>query len=612
MSAKRLMYYENELNSIKKNYEEYLANPNLSKIEDVVKKCNIFEDYNVKYLEEIQKQKDEALFQKILEKYQDSISSEIMQKKFSFSKLNGKDNIKAIINRLIIIGQKVYHRKFESLQEEIATFVEELEKVYFSRFKINFQLLPSDNLELYLNTINRIFCGKILAKLIAFEEHKNFEQKDIDYIKEKEKELQIKEKPKVKKEMEKETKKIEKPASKDEIMLKAFKIMKNQKFIRYFEYLGYFLEKVNNNYSKRFDNIQFEKEEDLKLIRMFILFLSNYDFRDLDQYFIDVWNESFNNDEITDEYIKNKLQSLNIENEKKEKISRFVFENDTIKVTIMNNQLIIPNIKIYSFKALFNYLEELNISSDINDFNLMHFVKIQHFNDFLKEKIINQKWKQFYYDIFNSKVIKNLLELLFTYNFKDCEFKQIIDSIEFFNFDCEEAGETTDIGIFISGIMDLKINNQIKNSWKIKYYIKIFMAILHEILDHKLIHIQNHLINKNNLSSVIKGEKSDEFALVKLFGDKFKVLKMGQICFIFDKKNYENENLNDFIEKFKQSGKIIDPKVPEIIEDIIGDEVQKIIFISIDSYKSKPNDFVVCLHEEEPKICYSAFLNDTL
>ena len=95
----------------------------------------------------------------------------------------------------------------------------------------------------------------------------------------------------------------------------------------------------------------------------------------------------------------------------------------------MNNQFIIPNIKIYSFKALFNYLEELNISSDINDFNLMHFIKIQHFSDFLKEKIINQKWKQFYYDIFNSKVIKNLLELLFTYNFKDCEFKQIIDSI---------------------------------------------------------------------------------------------------------------------------------------------------------------------------------------
>ena len=138
------------------------------------------------------------------------------------------------------------------------------------------------------------------------------------------------------------------------------------------------------------------------------------------------------------------------------------------------------------------------------------------------------------------------------------------------------------------------------------------MAILHEILDHKLIHIQNHLINKNSLSSELKIEKSEEFSLVKLFGDKFKVLKMGQICFIFDKKNYENENLNDFIEKFKQSGEIIDPKVPEIIEYIIGYEVQKIIFISIDSYKSKPNDFVVCLHEEEPKICYSAFLNDTL
>ncbi len=606
MFTERLSYYELKLEEIKKEFEEYQKQPNFEKIKHIVEKCNIFENYNIKYLEELQKKEggDEEEFRKSLEKFKDSIRPEILQSKFSIEKLCGKENIRASINRLISVSQMICKDEKTLLLEEIITFIEEMEKVTKSNFTTNFQLLPSDNLELYLNIINNIFCTKINKTLLVFSNKENINQNELDDIKE-------------------QYKKNEKSLQKDdEIIVKALKIMKNKHCFKYFNSLNDFLEGVNNNFSKRFKNKSFEDLNDLELLYKYIQFLSGYDFRNLDDYFIDLWNESLNEEQITEKYIKDNLEILNKDNVRLNIKVTFTLENNNIKVTTKQNTFVISDINIYSFKALYKYLRQIKRNFYVNYFDLLYFVKIQYFNEYIRSKIITENWRDFYYQIFESNVIKSLLVELFGLNIENYEFKKIFDSIQFYNFDgIDFMGETTDLGIFVSGTMGLKENKMLNNFYKIKFYTKIFETILHEILGHEMIKIQQDLVNKQIQSPETKGEKysrlanargkeSGEFVLIKLFGEKFKILMLGEICFIFDLSNYAIENLNTFTEKFSKSSKEVDVNIPEIIKDIVKDNGKELVIINIVDQNSKRYGFSINLYDEEEKLCSSAYLKD--
>jgi len=606
MFTERLSYYELKLEEIKKEFEEYQKQPNFEKIKHIVEKCNIFENYNIKYLEELQKKEggDEEEFRKSLEKFKDSIRPEILQSKFSIEKLCGKENIRASINRLISVSQMICKDEKTLLLEEIITFIEEMEKVTKSNFTTNFQLLPSDNLELYLNIINNIFCTKINKTLLVFSNKENINKNELDDIKE-------------------QYKKNEKSLQKDdEIIVKALKIMKNKHCFKYFNSLNDFLEGVNNNFSKRFKNKSFEDLNDLELLYKYIQFLSGYDFRNLDDYFIDLWNESLNEEQITEKYIKDNLEILNKDNVRLNIKVTFTLENNNIKVTTKQNTFVISDINIYSFKALYKYLRQIKRNFYVNYFDLLYFVKIQYFNEYIRSKIITENWRDFYYQIFESNVIKSLLVELFGLNIENYEFKKIFDSIQFYNFDgIDFMGETTDLGIFVSGTMGLKENKMLNNFYKIKFYTKIFETILHEILGHEMIKIQQDLVNKQIQSPETKGEKysrlanargkeSGEFVLIKLFGGKFKILMLGEICFIFDLSNYAIKNLNTFTEKFSKSSKEVDVNIPEIIKDIVKDNGKELVIINIVDQNSKRYGFSINLYDEEEKLCSSAYLKD--
>jgi hypothetical protein len=199
-----------------------------------------------------------------------------------------------------------------------------------------------------------------------------------------------------------------------------------------------------------FNNKSFENYDDLELLYKYILFLSSFDFRHLDDYFIDLWNESLNDEQLTEENIKDELEILNKENERLKKKIKFTLENNNIKVTIVQNTFVISDIKKYSFEALYKYLREIKRNSDINYFDLLYYIKIQYFNEYIKSNIITEKWRGFYYKIFESNVIKSLLGELFGLNVEKYDFKKIFDSIQYFNFDgFDFFGETSDLGIFI-------------------------------------------------------------------------------------------------------------------------------------------------------------------
>ena len=195
-------------------------------------------------------------------------------------------------------------------------------------------------------------------------------------------------------------------------------------------------------------------------------------------------------------------------------------------------------------------------------------------------------------------------------------FFLFLDNFNFDGFDF--MSETSDLGIFISGTMGVKENKMInKNTYKIKYYTKLFETVLSEILENEFIKIQDHLLKSSEKKGEKyfqyanpKGQEHEEIVFKKLFGGKFRILKLGEICFVFDLNNYAIENLNTFTENFSKSSKEVNAKIPEIIKDILNDNGKGLELIILVDEKSKLNDFSINLCDEETKICSSAFLND--
>ena len=93
------------------------------------------------------------------------------------------------------------------------------------------------------------------------------------------------------------------------------------------------------------------------------------------------------------------------------------------------------------------------------------------------------------------------------------------------------------------------------------YYICIYIIILHEILGHILIFLIGSIYDKNAQSPEAKsniysktarsrGKESGEYLQVKLFGKLLKKLTINELCFIFNIKNYSEENYENFTINF--------------------------------------------------------------
>jgi hypothetical protein len=169
------------------------------------------------------------------------------------------------------------------LENKLKHLLDIIKNEYKQKFKINFQLLTLDNVELFLNEIYWLLCANLYEKINEFQnidinEYNN--EKNKTYGKSKLKEIMKSiEESKLYKNInptkfEELNGKIKQQIEK----LKYFEIAHNNKFRLYLKNINKFYLDIINNFNDKFKYNTFEKLEDIKLYEKFILFIGGYDF----------------------------------------------------------------------------------------------------------------------------------------------------------------------------------------------------------------------------------------------------------------------------------------------------------------------------------------------
>ena len=607
MDSKRLKIYNDKLIELKNEFSEIqnMKEDKLDKLQKLIEKCNIFENYNLAYLKVLSEFENEERFKNILLKYEDSISEEKMNQIFpnTIEKISGYKKINSIFLELLNLS---YSYDNINLEKNLRDFISKLNDSISNRYKINFQLLPSDNIELYLNIIYTIFCVNILKKLNYISKN-NFiseKQEDMDFIKGKTKEIaQLIDKAKSFKDKESQEYKSLKTQIDFQIKeLDIFEMVHNKNFKIYLKNFNYFFAKIQKDFNERFKSGIFVKDEDIMLFEKFVFFISSYDFDNIDFNYIYIWKESFK--ELPMNTIQEKIADINSNSSHLEKKCEMINNDIHLKIEYMT--MVIKNFQQYSFNGLLQLINEKKNPKPIDSFDLIQFLKIQYFDKFMNENILTQKWKTFLYQIFESETIYSLINS--TYEFINqipkVDYKKMIDSVQFFNFNTYFYGETYSIfNVFISGIMGIRDNSPKE---KISYYLKLLTTFLHELLGHVLVIIQRNLFDPKlsspetkgalySYSSNKRGHESGEYLHVKLFGKLLKILKPQEICYIFDVNNY-SEDFSIFKEKFSKCINVNNYKIPSILEDLLnGINLTDLGDINLGIYLSDKKDEIVSI-----------------
>ena len=685
MEGNRLKIFADKLNEIKQRFLEIINNTDEKKgdkfeeMKKIVDECNIFESYNIEYLKLLQLIEKEKDFKSNLKKYEGSISLKSMDKAFPkiYDKISSLDKIKNLIYRIINFERmqiKEKEKELKKLFDEIKS-----EKLY----NLNFQLLPSDNMELYLYNLYQIFERCIYAKIKEYKnneltEYINKEDEKYDFQMTIEIGKMIDELNEYK-EREKKINKMEKDKEikKDNQIEKDDEIEKNNQIEKYKEIekdnqiekeeksnviekelineedeemeIGEIIEDFNSKikskeeeltvfqiahgrnfeiYIKRFSEFYFalkdhldirffQKEEisinDIQLFEQFIYTLSNYDFDKMDDSFIEIWKESLIEKPITE--IKKNIEELN-KAYKSTKINfKIINNNQDLQMNYYGKIFIINNIQKYSFDALISYLIGRQNKNKIDNFELIKYLKIQYFSDFIHETILGNKWKDFLYEVFKSNTIQSLIHSVHkdTEKISEEEYKKLIDSVKFFNFHTSNIGQSYPLyNIFISGIISVKEREPLE---QIRYYARLLIIFMHEILGHVIIFIIKSLYDKTIKSpetkgkeyskvANIRGRESGEYLHVQLFGKLLNKITPKELCFIFNTDNYSENDYKIFTQKFLKCNdeKIVKPKI--LIDLLNKININKISDIPLGIYPSKENiEFSFNIIEENEIIC---------
>ena len=292
---------------------------------------------------------------------------------------------------------------------------------------------------------------------------------------------------------EKEIKELDLKISLKTEEYKLFQIIHSNYFKKYINGFNKFYSDLSCDLNKKFFKNNNLNESDIKLFEKFIHTLSNYDFHKLNKHIIKIWKESL--EELSIQDIKNELKKYNSNYFN----FRLINDNKDLQLKYDNGIINIEHIKQYSLNPLIRYLiykdGQININNFDLNFELIKYLKIQYFSEYIHKNILNDKWKKFYYDVFDSKTIKSLISIVHqsAKNITKEVFIDIIDSINFFNFYCSNLGQSYPLySIFISGIIQ---KNEVEPLEIVKYYIRIYIIILHEILGHILIFLIGSLYN---------------------------------------------------------------------------------------------------------------------
>ena len=403
-------------------------------------------------------------------------------------------------------------------------------------------------------------------------------------------------------EKQKELKQLTSEITSKKKELELFQIIHSKNFQKYIKGFNIFYNELSVYLNKKFFKNENSKEFHIKLFEKFVHTISNFDFNYLDEDNITIWKESL--EELSIEDIKNKLKQYNV----KDIDFILINNNNDLQMKYRDKTILIKNILQYSLEPLIQYLMHKKVKLYMNNFDwnfeLIKYLKIQYFSEYIHKNILNDKWKQFYYDVFDSKTIKSLINT-FNPNAKNITkdvFIDIINSINFFNFYCTNIGQSYPLySIFISGIIE---NEVVKPLEIVRYYVRIYIIILHEILGHILLFLIGSLYDKNVQSPETKsdiysktarrrGKESGEYLHVKLFGKLLKRLSINELCFIFNIDNYSEENYEFFTKNFSNCNNQ-EYEIPDILSEILKDiKIDDLKEISPNIYASKDFNEIV-------------------
>ena len=319
MEKNRLEIFNKRLNKARNDFKILLNDKNnkkdkLEELKKIIDECNIIEDYNIEYLKILKEFEEEEIFKLNLLKYEGSISEKKINENFPkiIVKISALDKIKLLITKILNLNSLTIKER----EEEVKDILSQIKKIKL--YKLNIQLFPSDNMELYIFLIYQMFCGNISNKIKEFKidsliQYKKDEDKKYDLKLLKEINEMI-EKSKVNKDIKFQDE------IKSQIKIKIdnyeiFQIVHNSKFNDYLNGFYKFYDELNINIVKRFFEKEKFNEEDVKLFEQFTFFLSNYEFQNLKDEDINIWKESL--EELSIEEIKEKIEDLNKLFEKK-------------------------------------------------------------------------------------------------------------------------------------------------------------------------------------------------------------------------------------------------------------------------------------------------------
>ena len=296
------------------------------------------------------------------------------------------------------------------LKKELKNLFFKLKEVNNKKFKLNFQILPLDNKELYLNILYEILCVSFYNKIRDFEDigFNQFEKEIYkNYVKKKKSEIsqKIDNCKKIKNRNSEEYKNLINNIDDEKENLTIFKIVHNEQFKIYLKYINFFYESVII-----FIQIFLEKpimnEEDIEIFENFVFFIGNYDFENINYNYINIYQDSFK--EFPLDYIRNTIEKINA-NEYYLFRKSFSLKDGNIKMIYWDRKFIVKDVEKYLFDSLIFFLAYKIEIGPISDFELLKYLKIQYYDSFFKEKILTNKYQTFLYQVFSSPTISHLV-----------------------------------------------------------------------------------------------------------------------------------------------------------------------------------------------------------
>jgi hypothetical protein len=320
-------------------------------------------------------------------------------------------------------------------------------------------------------------------------------------------------------------------------------------FFRYLCNIKIFLQKVNDNFQKKFQNLKLDNMNDKLLFEDYINFLGTYKF-DYYEYY-SFWNETFVQLNINEKkrLIDVKNTPINIElleEGKKLKISdlsdSFIIDGDKYDLTqIISDAIITPVIKL--------------------EWKLNKYLKPNYYKEELFVCKTKEHWKKLLIYIFQNKTYTQVRDSLFTQTQIDI-FKvediisEVIDNVKFFIYNTTFLGNTNKETntIYEYGNYNIEIEN--KSVALLIFYGFHIIINIHEIGGHLNVRYQYYISLNDKFDSpeirkeledlytsyaVQRNKESGETIEIALFGKVKYELTIKEALFILNKENYTLE-----------------------------------------------------------------------